>query len=305
MIYDNDVNKGKEVFMERYDIAIIGTGPAGLTAAITAKIRNKKILLLGNKDLSMKIQKAHEIKNYLGLANIAGQDLATAFKEHLTKMDIEITEDKVNGVYDMGSYFGIQAANGIYESDAVILSTGVVMGKPYPGEMEYLGKGVSYCATCDAPLYKNKTVAIIGFSQKEEEEADFMAEIANKVYYIPMYKEDVHVADSIEVIRELPTEITGTDLVKQLHTKENVYDIDGVFILRESVSPTQLVPGIETEDNHVVVTRKMETNFNGCFACGDIVGKPYQYIKAAGEGNVAALSAVSYLDQKKRENNAQ
>lgn len=100
-------------------------------------------------------------------------------------------------------------------------------------------------------------------------------------------------------------EITGTDLVKQLHTKENVYDIDGVFILRESVSPTQLVPGIETEDNHVVVTRKMETNINGCFACGDIVGKPYQYIKAAGEGNVAALSAVSYLDQKKRENNAQ
>ncbi|WP_099467232.1 NAD(P)/FAD-dependent oxidoreductase [Konateibacter massiliensis] len=287
--------------MQRYDIAIIGTGPAGLSAAITAKIRNKSILLIGNKDLSTKVQKAHTIQNYLGLSVVGGEDLGKAFQEHLDKMEIEITEEKVNAIYNMGDYFGIQGADEIYEADSVVLATGVVLGKPYPGEIELLGKGVSYCATCDAPLYRNKTVAIIGFSPKEEAEAEFMAEIAKKVYYVPRYKEEVSLSEAIEVVREVPKAICGTQQVEMLQTRENNYVVDGVFILRESVAPSQLVPGLETEDNHVVVNRQMETSMEGCFACGDIVGKPYQYIKSAGEGNIAALSAVSYLDKKKRE----
>ena len=88
--------------------------------------------------------------------------------------------------------------------------------------------------------------------------------------------------------------------VQQLKTKENSYDVDGIFILRESIAPGQLVPGIVVADNHVQVNRLMETSIAGVFACGDIVGKPYQYIKSAGEGNIAALSAVNYIDQKKR-----
>ncbi len=287
--------------MERYDIAIIGTGPAGLSAAITAKIRNKKILLIGNRDLSTKVQKAHTIQNYLGLPSVSGDDMGKIFQNHLDSMNIEITEEKVNAVYAMDDYFALQSANQMYEADSVILATGVVLGKPYPGESELLGKGVSYCATCDAPLYKNKTVAIIGFSKKEEPEAEFMAEVAEKVYYIPMYKEEVSVSDEIEVIRELPTKICGTDKVEALQTKEHSYEVDGVFVLRESVSPSQLVPGLQTEDNHVMVNQQMATSIPGCFACGDLVGKPYQYIKSAGEGNIAALSAASYLDQKRRE----
>lgn len=287
--------------MEQYDIAIIGTGPAGLSAAITAKIRNKKILLIGSKDLSTKVQKAHTIQNYLGLPSVSGDDMGKIFQNHLESMNIEITEEKVNAVYAMGSYFALQSANQMYEASSVILATGVVLGKPYPGESELLGKGVSYCATCDAPLYKNKTVAIIGFSKKEEAEAEFMAEVAKKVYYFPMYKEDVSVSDEIEVIRELPMKICGTKQVETLQTKEHDYKVDGVFILRESVSPSQLVPGLQTEDNHVMVNQQMATSIPGCFACGDIVGKPYQYIKSAGEGNIAALSAASYLDQKRRE----
>ncbi len=111
--------------MDRYDIAIIGTGPGGLEAAITAKIRNKNILLIGNKDLSLKVEKAHTIKNYLGIPDVAGSDLTANFKKHLKDMDIEITEDKISSVYAMGDYFALQGADVMYESEAVILATGV------------------------------------------------------------------------------------------------------------------------------------------------------------------------------------
>lgn len=288
--------------MERVDIAIIGTGPAGLSAAITAKIRNKKILLFGNKDLTTKVQKAHTIQNYLGLPDIGGEDLAKAWQNHLRVMEIPITEEKINTVYAMGDYFALQAADQMYEAESVILATGVNLGKPYPGELEFLGRGVSYCATCDAPLYKKKTAAIIGYSPKEEAEADFMAEICEKVTYFPMYEEPVQVSDKIEVVHEKPVSITGEGgKANALQTAEHTYPVDGVFILRESVSPSQLVPGLEMDGNHVRVDRKMASNIPGCFACGDIVGVPYQYIKAAGEGNIAALSAAAFLDEKKRQ----
>ena len=287
--------------MERYDIAIIGTGPGGLEAAITAKIRNKNILLIGNKNLSLKVEKAHTIKNYLGIPDAAGEDLTVRFKKHLADMEIEITEDKISSVYAMGDYFALQGADVMYEAETVILATGVVLGKPYPGENEYLGKGVSYCATCDAPLYRGKTAAVLGFSPKEEAEAAFLGEVCEKVYYFPQYKEPVELSkDNIEICMDKPKEIKGEMTVNTLVTDSGEVSVDGVFILRESVAPSQLVPGLETEDNHVKVNRKLETSIPGCFACGDITGTPYQYIKAAGEGNVAALSAVAYLDEKKR-----
>lgn len=286
--------------MERYDIAIIGTGPAGLEAAITAKVRNKKIILFGNKNLSMKVEKAHTIQNYLGLPNIAGEDLKAAYENHLKTMDIQITEDKINAVYAMGEYFALQGNGTNYEAQTVILATGVSTAKAYPGEEEFLGRGVSYCATCDAPLYKGKTAAIIGFSPKEEAEADFMAEMADKVYYFPMYEGAVKVSDTIEVIQDKPVAVEGTMKVQELVTEKGSYAVDGVFFLRESVSPAQLVPGLKIEDNHIAVDRQLRTNIAGCFACGDAVGAPYQYIKSAGEGNVAALSAVSYLAEKRR-----
>ena len=288
--------------MERYDIAIIGTGPAGVSAAVTATIRKKKILLIGSALLSDKVQKAHEIRNYTGLPNVSGEALQKALLDHLRAMDITITEDKVTLIYPMGDYFSLQAAQDMYEADAVILATGVLTGKPLPNEEEFLGRGVSYCATCDAPLYRGKTVGIVGWSPKEEAEADFMKEYADKVFYFPQYPDEVRVAEGIEVIREKPKAILAAGFkANGLETDRNTYSFDGVFLLRESVSPKQLVPGLELDGPHVKVDRSLVTNVPGCFACGDIAGKPYQYIKAAGEGNVAALSAVSYLDQKRRE----
>ena len=283
--------------MSRYDIAIIGSGPAGLEAAITAKIRNKDIILFGSKDLSNKMLVAHEIQNYLGLPFISGADMVKAFRKHVEEMGIEVTEDKITAVYAYGDFFVLQRNNGeMVEATTVILATGVVAGKPYPGEDTFLGRGVSYCATCDAPLYKGKTVAVIGGSSHEEAEAEFLSEVCAKVYYFPLYKDEPEFkAENIEVHREKPIEIIGDMKVRTLKTDQNEYSVDCVFVLRDAQFPGQLVPGLETEGNAVKTDLQMTTNLPGLFVAGDIAGQPYQYIKSAGQGNIAALSAVNYL----------
>ncbi len=288
--------------MERYDIAIIGTGPAGLSAAITATIRNKKVLLLGSANLSEKVQKAHLIQNYPGLPEISGEGLAEAYQKHLEALEISITDARVNAVYNMGDYFGIQASSEMYEADTIILASGVVMCKMLEGEKDYLGRGVSYCATCDAMLYRGKQVAVIGYSKREEAEAKFLAEVVDKVYYFPMYKDEPQLDGKIEVVREVPKKVFGADLVEGLQTNKDEWNVDGIFILRESISPEQLLAGVQMDGPHVKVNLKMETSIAGCFACGDIAGTPYQYIKSAGQGNVAALSAVEYLGKRKEAN---
>lgn len=289
---------------ERYDIVIIGSGPAGLSAAINAKIRNQKFIIFGNKSFSQKLEKAHQIDNYLGLPAISGKAMQSAFMEHMKIMDIEITEQKVTNVYQMGDYFVVMANNEMYETETVILATGMQAGKLLEGEEAYLGRGVSYCATCDGALYRDKIVTVIAYDKREEEEADFLAGLAAKVYYVPMYKEDVDVAENIEIVRDRPVAVVGENLVKKLVLKDQELETDGIFILRANISPSTLLPGIELEDQHIKVDRTMKTSIPGCFAAGDIIGRPYQYIKAAGEGNIAALSAASYADGKKKKDKA-
>lgn len=282
--------------MQRYDIAIIGTGPAGLEAAITAKVRGKSILLLGSAALSAKVAKAHTIQNYLGLPGISGAELQHAFQAHLEQMDIAITPERINAVYAMGDYFALQGQQAMYEADAVILACGTAAAKPLPGEVEHLGQGVSYCATCDAALYRGKTALVIGYSQAEEAEAAFLAETAAAVTYLPMYPAVGHLGRGVRALPgTVPRAIKQSGARMVLETQNEPLEADGIFILRESVAPAQLVPGLELNNGHVVVDRGLHTNLPGLFACGDITGTPYQYSKAAGEGNVAALSAVSYL----------
>lgn len=319
--------------METYDIAIIGTGPAGISAAITATIRNKKIILFGSRELSDKIRKAHLIQNYPGFPECSGEDLCNAFAAHLEKMGIEITEEKINAVYPMGETFALQTMkNEMHQARSVILACGMVQGKLLPGEEELVGRGVSYCATCDAPLYRGRSVAVIGYSPEAEEEVNFLSEVASEVLYFPVYRDEPKVSESVKVVRQIPQAILNKEAAEEafslaqadpakssakdlasgealsvdaLHpgqlavqTAEGAFLADGIFVLRSSVPAGQLIPGIEMDGEHVKVNLQMETSVPGCFACGDITGKPYQYVKAAGQGNVAALSAVSYLDQK-------
>lgn len=280
-----------------YDIAIIGSGPAGLSAALNAKIRNKNFIIFGYKNLTNKLMKAPKINNYLGFYGMKGSEIKERFENHIKEMEINITEERINNVYSMSGYFVLMANEKVYEAKTIILATGIEYTKPISGEKEYLGKGVGYCATCDAPLYKGKVVSIIGYNKEAEIEANYVMELAREVNYIPMYEGQYDLKDNINIIKEKPKNIIGETKVKKLILENREIETDGVFILKDSLSPEELVPGLELENNHIKVTRLMETNIEGCFAAGDCIGIPYQYIKAAGEGNIASLSAVKYLDK--------
>ncbi len=285
---------------ERYDIAIIGTGPAGLEAAINGKIRNKNIILFGSKELSSKLTKAPKINNFLGFYDITGKELKNQFAAHIAAMGIEIISERINNVYAMGDYFALMVNEKIYEATSIILATGIEYTKPLKGEEKFLGKGVGYCATCDAPLYKGKTVVVVGYNREAEEETNFVSELCGKTYYIPMYKGEYKLNSNVEIVNHKPIEIVGEDMVTKIVLDQGEIITDGIFMLRDSLSPSQLVPGLDIEQGHIKVDRNMQTNIEGCYAAGDCTGKPYQYMKAAGEGLVAAQSSVAYLDLVKK-----
>jgi len=285
--------------VKRYDIAIIGTGPAGLEAAINAKIRNKNIILFGSAELSPKLVKAPKVNNFLGFYNIEGVELKNQFAAHIAAMGIGIVNEKINNVYAMGDYFALMVNDKIYEASAIIVATGIEYTKPLKGEEKLLGKGVGYCATCDAPLYKGKTVVVVGYNKESEEETNYVSEVCGKTYYIPMYKGEYKLSSKVQIINQRPIEIVGEDRVTKIILDKGEIITDGIFMLRDSLSPDQLVPGLEIEAGHIKVDRGMKTNIEGCYAAGDCTGRPYQYMKAAGEGLVAALGAVSYLDKGK------
>lgn len=287
----------------RYDIAIIGTGPAGISAAITAKLRNKNIILFGNKDLSDKINKAHSIKNYTGLPNVTGEELAVALKNHLNDLDIEITEKRVNAVYSMGEYFALQVGKEMIESKSLIIATGVTASKTLENEDEFLGRGVSYCATCDAHFCKGKDVAVIAYTKEAEEDALFLSEVCSSIKYFPLYDISNEIFDkygNIQIIKDKPIGFAGNMKAEKIICENSSYDAFSTFVVRNNISADKLVPGLKTDGTHIIVDLQMETNIKGLFACGDIAGKPYQYIKSAGQGNIAALSAVAYLANKSK-----
>lgn len=287
----------------RYDIAIIGTGPAGISAAITAKLRNKNIILFGNKDLSNKINKAHSIKNYTGLPNVTGEELAAALKNHLNDLDIEITEKRVNAVYSMGEYFALQVGKEMIESKTLIIATGVTASKTLKNEDEFLGRGVSYCATCDAHFCKGKDVAVIAYTKEAEEDALFLSEVCSSIKYFPLYDISNEIFDkygNIQIIKDKPIGFAGNMKAERIICENSSYDAFSTFVVRNNISADKLVPGLKTDGTHIIVDLQMETNIKGLFACGDIAGKPYQYIKSAGQGNIAALSAVAYLANKSK-----
>lgn len=287
--------------MHRLDAAIIGTGPAGLEAALNLKIRGKDFILFGPESLSRKLTLAPKIDNYLGLPGITGLELAEKAAAHIGEMGITITDKQVSMVYAMGDYFSIATSSETYEATTVILAAGTFSGRLFKGEAEFLGRGVGYCATCDAPLYRGKTVAVLGYSDESVLEADFVSGIASAVYYIPVEPASIKPNDKVTVLDKKVTEICGDKKVSGIAFGDEKLDVDGVFILRETIAPASLVPGLELEDSFVKVDAMMRTNLAGLFAAGDCTGKPHQYMRAAGQGQIAALSAAAHLDRIKKD----
>lgn len=278
-----------------YDIAIIGTGPAGISAAINAKIRNKKFILFGSDKLSAKVGCSHLISNYPALPEISGKELNEKLASHLKQMDIAITNERITGVYNMGKYFMLLADQKEYMAEAVILATGAQTVKEINGERELLGKGVSYCATCDGNFYRSKTIAVISDNKESEEEVDFLADLADKIYFYPSYKTD-YSKENVERLTSPVKSVDGERHADGITLADGTQiAVDGVFFLKQSVSADVLLGGLEMNDGSIAVNHDMSTNIKGCFACGDCTGKPYQIAKAVGEGNTALHSAITYL----------
>ena len=285
------------------DCIIVGSGPAGISAALTLKANGKSFMLFGSPNLSEKISKAELIRNYPGLSNITGEGFAELLKSQLADAEIEVKNEKMAGVYALKEKFSVLTQeNNAYESKTVILACGVESIKPIDGEEGFLGRGVSYCATCDGFLYKGKTIAVLCTSKRLEHEVFYLADLAEKVYFIAMYKDVAPMPDNVSILKKMPKQITGEKRVEKLvfpsAPAENIpaeLPIDGVFALRECIAPAVLVGGLETENNHVKIDKNTATNIKGCFAAGDCTGRPYQYAKAIGEGNIAAHAVTEYL----------
>lgn len=265
------------------DILILGAGPAGLSAALTARARGRKVLVVSNPAGTSSLWKAHRIDNYPGMVGLSGSDMLEKMTAEVGSLDIPVVTGRVTGVMPFGKSFMVSVGTDVYTAGALILASGSAQPKPYPGESELLGRGVSYCATCDGMLYRGKNVAVIGLSADAEEEADFLRKIGCMVEY---FDRD----------RAKRYEIRGEGTVSSLLADGTEYPVDGVFILRDTVASTTLLAGLEMDGGHIAVDRSMRTSLPGVFAAGDCTGRPYQIAKAVGEGNIAALSADAYID---------
>jgi len=266
-----------------FDIIIIGGGIAGVSAAITALNRGKKVAVVTNPPETQNLYKAESVTNYPGIINMSGKDFANLLHRQLEESEAQLIHGRALSVMDFGGSFGVAVGNDYYSAKAVILALGITREKLYPGEGEYLGRGVSYCATCDGMLYKDKTVALIGSGHEAELDVEFLRGICKEVLHFSENK---------------PYVISGGMKADTVSDGKEEYKVDGVFIIKDTVSVTKLVQGLEYQKGGIVTDAKMQTNIPGIFAAGDCAGVPYQLAKAAGDGNVAALSACDYLKGK-------
>lgn len=290
---------------EQYEIAIIGGGPAGLSAALTAQIRNKKVVVFEAYGFSDKLQKSHLILNYPGLPKVSGKALMESMIQQAEDLKVEFIKEKVQAIYP-GDTLTISTTQGnYYQAKSIIIATGTAPAILYPGEEKYLGNGVSYCATCDGMIYRDQEVAVIAMDPEAPHEAEFLAEVCKKVHYFPLletshpfHHENIIIYDR----KVLPKEILGEDQVTKLSIQKEdrsieEIDVAGIFILRQATRLESFLHGLEIKDGGIFSDKQQVTSVPGVFAAGDCTGKPWQLPRAVGEGNVAALAAVEWLDR--------
>lgn len=278
-----------------FDCAIIGTGAAGVSAALTLKALKVNFIWLGSRSLSAKVLGAEKIKNYPGLASVSGAEMCAAFQKQIEEEGIAITESRVNGVYPTEGGYTLMCGRESYEAKSVILATGVETVKAVKGEREYLGRGVSYCAACDGFLYKDKVIAVFCESGDDGAEIDLLAQYARTIYLFTLKNDVRYTAENVIKKDGKITEIKGDMRARTVVSDSGELAVDGVFMLKHSAAADTLVHGLKCEGGAVIVDRQCKTNLAGVFAAGDCTGRPYQYVKAAGEGNVCAHSVKAYI----------
>ena len=283
----------------RYDIIVLGGGPAGLSAAVAARGRNKSVLVVGNRWQDSPLARAERVDNYLGLPGVTGTELLEQFRRHAEELGADFVLGRVISLMAWNG-FHLTVGSEIYEGETLILAPGVVRQAKYPGETEYLGRGVSYCATCDGMLYRGKPVAVVGRSGDAPREASYLKSLGCQVVYVSP-QEPKGLDREIPFVRAGKLEVRGTDRVSALVADGAELPCEGVFILRDALAPTDLLPDLELRNGAIAVDREMATSLPGVFAAGDCTGGPLQVAKAVGEGHTAGLSAAEYVDRKRNE----
>ena len=278
-----------------YDLIVLGSGPAGLSAALGARGRGKSVLVIGNRWQDSPLAKAELVDNYLGMPGITGAEMLERFTQQAAQAGAEFVTGRAVSLMAYNGFM-VTVGSEFYQSKALILAPGVARAAKYPGEGEYLGRGVSYCATCDGMLYRGRDVVVVGRAKDAPHEANYLQSIGCRVTYVANSRPEMLNAD-IPFVRGGRLEVRGEQTVTALVADGTQIPCAGVFILRDAVAPTDLLPQLETEKGVVKVDRAMATNVEGVFAAGDCTGAPLQIAKAVGEGHIAALSACEYLDK--------
>jgi len=305
--------------MEKYDLIIIGAGPAGLSASIYASRYNINHLVLG-KNLGGTIAWAHKVENYPGFPSISGAKLAQEFINHAQSLGGKIVNQEVVDLEKVNGFLALTAGNkNQYQAKTVIIATGTKRKKlNVPGEKDYLGKGVSYCATCDAAFYKNKVAVVVGGANSACSGALHLARFAKKVYLIyrrdnlradPAWVTEAKKANNINIIYNTNVvaiegdgqKVTALGLDRPYQNQKKLV-ADGVFIEIGGAPIVDLAKkiGLKTDsDNFVITDNSMATNVPGVFCAGDVNAwqkQCQQAIVAVAEGAIAALGVYQHLN---------
>jgi thioredoxin reductase (NADPH) len=279
------------------DMAIIGSGPAGWSCAITARLRGLSVTVIAPQGSGGWLEKTERIDNYPGMPQVSGRVLLDSFAQQGVDLGVERREGLVRQIMPNGEKnFMLLVGNDVLECRSVVLAMGAARPKLLTGEEELVGQGVSYCATCDGMFYRGKRVAVLSASLAGFEEARFLGTLAKEVGYYPLKKHQPgQLSEPMRLVSERPEALRkeGGEVILQTQAGEHLYD--GIFIFREAMPLSLLLSGLDTREGYILVDRSMGTNVPGVFAAGDCTGKPWQIAKAVGEGNIAAISAAEYI----------
>ena len=278
-----------------YDLIVLGSGPAGMAAAVAARGRNHSVLVVGNRRQDSPLAKAELVENYLGMPGRTGSGMIEEMYDHAVNMGVTFVEGRVVAMMAWEGY-ALTVGTEMYQGKVLVLSPGVVRQAKYKGEAELLGRGVSYCATCDGMLYRGKVVTVVGRSKDSVHEANYLQGIGCQVTFVAG-KETEGLADGIVFVKGNRIAVLGESTVRALEVDGQEIPCAGAFILRDAVAPSDLLPGLAIENNVIAVDRQMHTNLEGVFAAGDCTGAPLQVAKAVGEGHIAGLSASDLIEK--------
>ncbi len=298
-----------------YELIIVGAGPAGITASIYAARKRMNFLVIA-KDIGGQAAISADIENYTGYQYITGPELTKKFEQHMHEFQIELKYEDVVGIEKTDEGFKVKTAKGIHESRALIIASGAKPRKlNVPGEQEFKNRGVTYCATCDAPLFPDKDVVVIGSGNSGLDATLQLMKIANKIYLIErgprltgdevMMREKVERSDKVTVLTNTKVlEISGdkfvTGVTVEREGKQEMLGVQGVFIEIGYIPNSEFAAEVVklNERKEIVVDDRCRTSVDGIFAAGDVTDVPQkQIIVAAGEGAKAALCAHEYLQR--------